>query len=435
MQSGMRDNIADRIYSSFVLPFMKGAFYFLGFFDRKIKRGLEGRKELEKTLASHYKHVSSERGRIWIHASSFGELEQAKPVIEAIRASYPSSHIHLTFFSPSGYDNAIGKYLVPDLITYSPYDDRSSVEAFLDHVQPRLVLFTKYDVWPAVAEALEERDVPTILFSASLGADSGRHLPVVRSFIRRVYGRLRHILAISEEDRASFLHYGLDPARVQVGGDTRFDQVVARKDRQTATPTIPQEVVQAWEERGAFVIVAGSVWEQDVKVLAPFLGLSRSRSDNAVWIIVPHEVDGASLRSIEKRLPDSRRLSGGVRDHDRVILVDSVGQLFGLYQLADAAYVGGGFSNGVHNTLEAAVWGVPVLCGPRHRKTREVQRLIDAGGAFEVKNEREFQFALWQLMTQDDLREASGRKAQGFVEQGTGATGRVLETIGTLNVL
>ena len=411
------------LYNNAVLPLLKGALRLLSFWNPKIRRGLEGREGLQKEIEAHYKRIDKTRKRIWIHVASFGELEQAKPVIEALRSEDESAHIHLTFFSPSGYDNAKGKYRTPDLITYSPFDDDTSIGEFLAAVRPELVLFAKYDVWPNAITQITQLRIPSILFSATLGPDSGRFFPVVRDFNKRVYAQLTKILVIRENDKQSFMQYGIEPSRIEVAGDTRFDQVTSRAARTTSFSEPLSNLRSRWRSQGRKVVVLGSAWTHDVKIFAEAINAIH----DVAWIIVPHEPTEAHLTEIESLVGQSSRLSRST--DSTVIIVDSIGKLFEIYSLADIAYVGGGFGAGAHNTLEAAVWGKPVLVGPRHQKTKEVQELIEAGGAFEITHAAEAQRRLADLLADTPSRETAGAAARSFVGSHTGATERIMNEV------
>jgi 3-deoxy-D-manno-octulosonic-acid transferase len=420
------------LYNNGVLPLMKGAFRFMSLFDAKVKRGIEGRVGLIDEVKSHYTSIDEKRKRVWIHVASFGELEQAKPVIEALRTQHADLHIHLTFFSPSGYENAKGKYTTPDIITYSPFDDASGIEQFLEEVRPDLALFAKYDVWPNAIAMLSKREVPSILFSATLGTDSGRFFPVVRNFNRRVYSQLTRILVIRQSDKDAFLSYGIDDKKISVTGDTRFDQVIARQGKER-TAVLPESLTERWKQESRTIVVIGSAWTQDLRALCSSV---TNHARITAWIIVPHEPNEKYLVEMESIVPGSVRHSLlGNYTTGNIILVDSIGKLFELYALADITYVGGGFTAGLHNTLEAAVWGKPVLVGPRHQKTKEVQELIDAGGAFEIARFKEADAVFTKLLNDPELQHKAGAKAEAFVAKHAGATARIVKEIERLNVL
>ena len=423
------------ILYNLLLPFLLAGFRFAGLFNPKIKRGLSGRIGLIGQIKAHYDSATISGLRILIHVASYGELEQAKPIISGIKQHYPNAHIHLTFFSPSGYDNVIGKFKDAGIISYLPLDSRSEVSAFLDIAKPDLVLFTRYDVWPNFAAELARRDTPTLLFAATATANSRRMMPLVQSLHKQTYSRLTKILTISEEDRAAFIGLGVNSDHVSIGGDTRFDQVAARKALvENADHLLPEAIRQSIEEKGTLVFVVGSAWPEDEGIIRSSLEQSIERGDNILSIIVPHEPTDSHVRSLLATYPEKAiRFSEIVRyDGEPVIVVDSIGKLFGLYRYADIAMIGGGFSAGVHNVLEAAVWGVSVIVGPNHKKSQEVQRMIDGLAAFQVTTAREFDFTFWQLVQSEDLRETTGEKGRGFVETHRGATERIMEEVAKL---
>ncbi len=422
-----------RLYNALALPALRGAAHVGARFNDKMRRALEGRKDLGLSVKRHYSVVDPRRIRILVHIASFGELEQAKPVIEALRIQYPDSHIHLTFFSPSGYEHAVGKYTTPDFITYSPDDSPAKVREFLDASKPDLVLFTRYDVWPNFAMELGRRAIKSVLFCATGGESSGRFHPLVDALHREVYRNLTHTCTISEEDRLAFVKLGVDPTRITPAGDTRFDQVRRRSDDllHRGNTVLPAAILSRIAERQTFVFVAGSIWPKDVAVIRKTVQASIARHDNILFILVPHEPDEAHVRElISIAKDDSIRLSR-IADYHResLIVVDSIGQLFGLYQYADVAYVGGGFGAGIHNLLEAAIWGKPVIFGPKHQRSREAGELIAAGAGFEIANDREFDFVFWRMAKDRDLCTKSGERARTYVQSGGGATEEILRVV------
>lgn len=398
-------------------------------FNPKLRRGLNGRKRLLEEVRNHYSQNIS-GVRILVHVASFGELEQAKPVIAALRKRRPNTHIHLTFFSPSGYENVIGKYPESDFITYAPFDRLSDVRAFLDVAKPQLALFTRYDVWPNMALELSKRHIPSILFAATAADASGRMLPVMRSLNRRVYNALSKILVISNSDKERLMVSGVDPVTIAIAGDTRFDQVLARRDAVATTEILSEHVRRSIQERGTLVVVIGSAWPEDEKIIEATIKQSVGRGDNIQWIIAPHEPSDTHVANLKRTFPRSVRLSNITEwDGEPVLLVDSIGKLFTLYKYADIAMIGGGFSAGLHNALEAAVWGAPVIVGPKHHKSLEVQAMIDTLAAFEVESAGEFDFVFWRLVNDDELRRSTAEKAKRFVSKGQGATECIMSEI------
>ncbi len=404
----------------------------MAWFNPKVARGLAGRRAATVELRDHYSKPAIGNPRLLCHVASYGELEQAKPVISELRRSYPNIHIHLTFFSPSGYENVVGKYEEVDVISYLPLDLRADVSSFLDLTKPDLVLFARYDVWPNFAAELARRKTPTILFSATASNSSRRMLPLVSGLLRRTYSGLTKLLTISEADKAVFTRMGVPAEKIAAAGDTRFDQVVTRKERVArAEGVLPDGIVTDLQEKGTLVFVMGSAWPEDEAIIRASIQQSIERGDNILAIVVPHEPTDANVRDLLADYPQKAIRFSELSNYQRqpIIIVDSIGKLFGLYRYADIAMIGGGFGAGVHNVLEASVWGVPVIVGPNHRKSQEVQRLIDSLAAFEVGNAKEFDFAFWQLVVSEDLRSGTGEKGQRFVEAQCGATHRIMNEI------
>jgi 3-deoxy-D-manno-octulosonic-acid transferase len=408
-----------------VLPVLIAAAKIAAAFNPKLRRGLSGRSNLLQEVREHYaKQIGSQR--ILIHVASFGELEQAKPVIAELRKRHTHCHIHLTFFSPSGYENVIDKYKDADLITYSPFDQASNVHAFLDIVKPDLALFARYDVWPNMALELERRNVPSLLFAATAADTSGRMLPLMRALNRQVYNALSKILVISDSDKNRLTSSGIKAEKISVAGDTRFDQVIARREASTSE-LLPERIRLSIEANSTLVFVLGSAWQPDEKVIEATMKQSIARGDQILWIIAPHEPREEHVSNLKRMFSRSIKFSNIENWSDEaVIIVDSIGKLFTLYKYADIAMIGGGFSAGLHNALEAAVWSAPVIVGPNHQKSLEVQQMIDALATFEVKSSNEFDFVFWRLVNDEELRRSTAAKAERFVAEGKGATERIM---------
>jgi 3-deoxy-D-manno-octulosonic-acid transferase len=421
-----------RLYN-LALPALKMLARLAGLFNAKVRSGLRGRRELMQQLRPHYTSLTGSP-RIIVHSASFGELEQAKPVIAALRQKYPKAHLHVTFFSPSGYENAVGKLCGVDVVSYLPEDTAHDIRAFLDLVRPDLVLFARYDVWPNLARELDRRQIPSIVFSATAAVGSRRMTGLTRSLHRTVYRCVSRILAVTESDAQAFRELGVDPDRIDVAGDTRFDQVLARQQATDPSTILPAIVAKRIEERGTLVFVVGSSWSGDEKTIAPMLRLALERRDNILTIIVPHEPSDAHVNALLKAYGNQAIRFSKLAAYNRepIIVVDSIGKLFGLYGIADIAMVGGGFGTGVHNVLEAAVWCAPVIFGPKHERSVEARELIDRTAGFEVAGHREFDFVFWRLANDAELREEAGRAAERYVRERTGATEKVVGACGEL---
>lgn len=327
----------------------------------------------------------------------------------------------------------IGKYADPDFISYAPIDRRKDVSQFLNIVKPDLVLFTRYDVWPNMAAELKRRDIASLLFAATASEGSGRTMPVISDLYRNVFRSLTKILAVSEADKSRFEQFGVEAQHIIVAGDTRFDQVVAQRIllEQRGEALFPERIRKQIEEKGTLVFVVGSSWESDEAIYLDTIKRSVEQHDNILTIIAPHEPSEAHVRGLLAQFPGKAIRYSKIEEWagEPVIIVDSIGKLFGLYRYADVAMIGGGFGAGLHNILEAAVWGIPTIVGPNHKKSREVQQLIDRIAAFEVSNKKEFDFAFWQLAKSDELRSTAGEQASHFVEENRGATERIMREI------
>jgi 3-deoxy-D-manno-octulosonic-acid transferase len=411
------------LYTTVTLPGLWAAFRLLSLVNNKVRRGVRGRRGLFESLAAAVANLGPGR-RVWFHASSMGEFEQARPIIGELRRRHPGVRIIVTFFSPSGYEHA-RKHAVADVTSYLPFDSRTNAGRFLDIVRPDVAVLVRYDVWPNHLWELRRRGIPAMIANATMRKQSPRFLPVVRDFHHAVYDALTHILTVSEADRSAFDAFSLTHPTVVAIGDTRFDQVSARSAEARQRHLIPDHVVN-----GRKVIVAGSTWGEDEAVFIPALRQLLERVPGLLTILVPHEPTVHHLEDLESAL---RQFTTSIRfsalneySGQRVVVVDSVGILMVLYASAHVAYVGGSFRQGVHNILEAAVYGIPVLFGPRHWNSQESLQLLECGGAFVVTDADELVRAAQNLLTNEAARDQVGRRAAEFVRTNTGATQRFL---------
>ncbi|MEW6701111.1 MAG: glycosyltransferase N-terminal domain-containing protein, partial [Bacteroidota bacterium] len=350
-------------YNGIVIPFIKSFLFVAQLFNPKIRAGIRGRKKLFENLIIDLAGINRKKKMFWFHSASMGEFEQAKPIIEKLRAKN-DVNIVVTFFSPSGYKNSL-KYQHADIIAYFPFDTPTMTNRFLNLVRPNLALFMRYDIWPNMIWQLEKKKIPTFIVDATMRAKTSRKLPVVKSFHKSLYSSVTKILAVSKIDEENFRDFDINSEKIKAVGDTRFDRVY-------------QKSLQAKDKKlfkdgffdGKKVFVLGSSWENDQDVMLPAL-MKLMKFDSAViTIIVPHEPTILHLEAIENTLIgqyDSIRFSYlNNYKGERFIIIDSIGILLMLYIYAHAAYVGGSFKQGIHNVLEPAVYGIPVLFGPKH---------------------------------------------------------------------
>jgi 3-deoxy-D-manno-octulosonic-acid transferase len=399
------------------------SFRLLALVNGKVRRGVRGRRGLFESLAAAVARTGPGK-RVWFHASSMGEFEQARPIIAELRRRHPDVRIVVTFFSPSGYEHA-RKHPLAEVISYLPFDTRRNAGRFLDIVRPDAAVLVRYDVWPNHIWEMHRRGIPSMIANATMRKQSERRVPVVRHFHHHVYNALSHILTVSETDRASFSSFDLTHPTVAAIGDTRFDQVLTRSAEARQRHLMPAHVT-----KGRKVIVAGSTWGEDEAVLVPALRELIRRVPGLLTIVVPHEPTVGHLEELESSLRDfatSIRFSA-LNEYagQQVVVVDSVGILMVLYASAHLAYVGGSFRQGVHNILEAAVYGIPVLFGPKHWNSQESLQLLDSGGAFVVADAEDIIRAAHNLLTDDTARAQAGGRSAEFVRSNVGATERFL---------
>lgn len=351
---------------------------------------------------------------IWFHAASLGEFEQGRALMERLRASHPEYKIALTFFSPSGYEVRKG-YAGADVVTYLPLDRPRNVRAFLDALQPEMAVFVKYEYWGNFLFSLKERGVKTYVVSAIFRPDQMFFRPYGGLFVRML-GCFTKIYVQDERSRQLLSGVGIES--VEVTGDTRFDRVADIVRRAEELP-----VAAAFAGEGRPVVVAGSTWPQDEELLARFISVNK---DHLRMLIVPHEVSPSRISELCSRLRCSFALYTQTTPEEAgkadCLVVDTVGILSSLYRYGCVAYVGGGFGAGIHNTLEAAVWGIPVVWGPNYHKFKEAEGLAACGGGCAVASYRQMEDALNRLLTDS----TAGASAGEYVRSKTGATDKIL---------
>lgn len=405
----------------------------------KARQWVEGRRNWHQKL---YSQLSPNDRIIWVHCSSAGEFEQGKPIIEDLKKQYPQHRVLVTFFSPSGYNTA-GKYPHADIISYLPLDTPRNAESFMELVKPELVVFIKYEFWYYHLHAAAHRHIPILLASAVFREDQVFFKSAGR-FFRQMLFLFRHIFV---QDAASLeLLRSHSINHCSIGGDTRFDRVSA-----IASAFRPLPIIESFTS-GTPCLVAGSTWKDDEALLRKALGDFRGLK----LVLAPHEIDSGHLKEIRDIFPDAvfysemdnrppitdnRRetseehqsnigdRSPVVGHRSSVLVIDNVGLLSKLYSYSAISFIGGGFTrDGIHNILEAAVYGKPVVFGPNYSKYREARELIAEGGAFSVSNAEELVACLKGLMEPEALQRA-GDIARKYVQKNTGATAGILQFI------
>lgn len=412
------------LYQIVIIPLGWTFFHLLGLFDRKAARGIRGRKGLLDRLWERVTRLNPHSKRIWFHSSSMGEFEQAKPIIAELKRRHPEVEIIATFFSPSGYEHS-RTYKLASIIAYIPFDSAANARRFIELIRPSAAVIVRYDVWPNHLWALRRAGVPTFIANATLRRNSTRRMPVLRQFHREMYNSLDYILTVSPEDKQTFESFGLSHPVVEQIGDTRYDQVWLRSAESRTRQVIEPRILA-----GKKVLVIGSSWKADEDVLIPACLRLFGEHPEFLVILVPHEPTLETLERIEYELNGriaSIRFSNLSQYVDeKLILIDVVGILMTLYRYASVAYVGGSFSGGVHNVLEPAAYGIPILFGPVHQNSQEAASLVREQAAFVGENQDDLHGHLRMLLDDERRRADAGTKALSFVCRNTGATERFL---------
>ncbi|MBN1300593.1 MAG: 3-deoxy-D-manno-octulosonic acid transferase [Melioribacteraceae bacterium] len=413
------------IYNFIFLPLLYLIILVVSKFDGKIKTGLNGRKNLFTNLVDGLEKIDRTKKLVWFHSSSLGEFEQAKPIIQRIKEDY-DVNILVTFFSPSGLKNSL-KYPYADIISYLPFDRKKNVVKFIEAANPAILVLMRYDIWPNLVKSLYEKNIPCFIAAATMRSNSNRKLPVIKQFHTYVYKYFTKILTVSETDLINFRDFAIDDSKLKVVGDTRFDRVYMKS-------------LQARQKKlfadGFFdnkkVFVFGSSWEPDEDVIIPaFLKLLKF-DPSVIMIIAPHEPTILHLEKIENTLTGKAKFIrfsflNNYTDQN-IIIIDSIGILLTLYYYADVTYVGGSFKK-IHNVLEPAVYGPPVLFGPKIESSQEAVHLSKGNGGIIVRNKKEAYRVLRNLMMNDSRRKEIGERAKNYVLQNTGATERIIREI------
>jgi 3-deoxy-D-manno-octulosonic-acid transferase len=412
------------LYNAIIVPVGWLVFHILALFDKKVRRGIEGRKYLFEKLEGDVSRLERGAKRIWFHSSSMGEFEQAKPIIAELKKRYKEVQVIVSFFSPSGYDHS-KTYKLADVITYLPFDSKENAERFINIIEPTAAVMVRYDIWPNHLWALKQAEVPIYIANATFRNSWVKNIPFVHSFFYQVYNSINYILTVSEKDKKGFEDFHLLDPNIEAIGDTRFDQVWQRSADSKTRHILPQHIVE-----GKKILVIGSSWSEDEEVLFPALIEYARENPGFLAIVVPHEPDEHTLERIEYNLngkiTNVRFSSLTEYTNEQVIVVDSVGILMALYKYGQVAYVGGSFAQGIHNVLEPAVYGIPLLIGPKHENSQEAVEMVRQGAAFVVNTPDDVQRYLEEFFGGETLRLTAGQAANEFVKRNIGATGRFL---------
>lgn len=410
------------LYALILLPLTFGLIHILSIFSKKIRQGLYPRRKTISNLLKWNNTTQLEGKRILFHAASLGEFEHIRPLIHKLKEEYKTINI-LTLFSPSGYKNIKSS---PDLdyFMYMPFDFGFMWKKVYSIIHPDLLIISKHDVWPMQVWQAKKMKIPMYLVNASLAESSTRTKPFIKSFQKYIYRDFTNIFSISEDDADRFaIHY--PKCHVKVVGDTKYDQVLIRKKASKNEELIPGQWVN-----GKWIFVAGSIWPEDEENIISILIKYLNDFPKFSLIVAPHEPKDTIIRSMEKtfsRWGTQRFSQIGNLKEERVIIINTIGHLADLYKYATAAYVGGSFKQGIHNVMEPAIYGVPVIFGPQHDDSYEALELAKSGGGIVIKNEHDFENVLGSLLKSEEENIKIGKKALKFSAQNTGATTKIIK--------
>ena len=399
-------------------------------FNEKVRKMWRGEREAFKILKQK---VDPNAKYIWFHAASLGEFEQGRPLMEHIRKEYPQYKILLTFYSPSGYE-VRKNYEGADIICYMPVDTRLNAIRFLRLVRPVMAFFIKYEFWSNFLHILKHRNIPTYSVSSIFREDQvffkwyGRNYAGVLKCFTRFF--------VQNEESKRLLE-GIGITAVDVVGDTRFDRVLQIKEAAKQLPICEAFRTGVASSQSADVphhdfkvFVAGSSWPPDENIFIPFF------NEHKDWrlLIAPHVIAEEHLKLIlslikGKKVVRYTQTTPEEAAEADVLIIDCFGLLSSMYNYGDVAYIGGGFGVGIHNTLEAAVWNMPVIFGPNNKKFQEAQGLLKSGGGFEINTYEDFSGLMNSLMNDEAFLKQDGDKAGAFVAHLAGATDKVLASV------
>ncbi len=392
----------------------------------KITKMLKGQQDTLAGLEHKRKSVAPDGFDVWFHAASLGEFEQARPIIERLRQQNPTVKILLTFFSPSGYEIR-SNYDKVDAVAYLPFDTPDRVNRFISAARPKMAIFAKYEFWGNYLSALKKAGVPTYIIS-SIFRPGQRFFKPWGGMFRKMLGCYTHLYVQDDKSKRLLAYIGIN--NVTTAGDTRFDRV---SDILAQAKEVPE--IADFVSRSPFTLIAGSSWPQDEEIYIPWLKCN----PEVRAIIAPHEFNHARLESLRHRLGNGKtrllsEIRGGhpsnpINDNIRYIIIDCFGLLSSLYRYGSVAVIGGGFGAGIHNLNEAAVYGIPVVFGPNHKKFKEASELLRLGGGYTYSGTTEFNAIMNSLLNNHDVCRKAGDSAGKYIHDSIGASDIIFNDI------
>ena len=385
-------------------------------FSSKPAKMIKGHQEVFDLLRTR---IDRNARYIWFHAASLGEFEQGRPLIECIRKEYPEYKILQTFFSPSGYE-VRKNYEGADLVCYLPFDTPRNVKKFIELANPCMAFFIKYEFWQNYLNALYKKGIPVYSVSSIFRPNQIFFRWYGKGY-QKVLKTFTHLFVQNQESKELLAGIGVN--QVTVVGDTRFDRVL---DIHAAAQHLP--LVEKFK-KGALTFVAGSSWAPDEDIFIPYF----NSHPGMKLVIAPHVVSDSHLREIESKLqrPFVRYTQATEENVGQAdcLIIDCYGLLSSIYRYGEISYVGGGFGVGIHNVLEAAVYGIPVIFGPNNRKFREARHLLKQQGGFEIKNIEDFDRLMDRFLTDETYLKSSGKLAGDYVKHNAGALEKIMKIV------
>ena len=391
--------------------------YFAGFFLKiaavfspKLKLFVEGRKNVFQYLEEN---VSYKSDLIWIHTASLGEFEQGLPIIERLKNDYKNATILVTFFSPSGYEVKKNSR-AGDLVTYLPLDTLKNAKKFISLINPKLVIFVKYEVWPNYLSVLNKKNIPTLLVSAIFNKKQ-LYFKSYGGFMRKSLTAFYHIFVqdVASKKLLNSIHLN----NVSISGDTRFDRVlkIVEQDNQL-------DFMEKFKQN-QLCFVAGSTWPEDEAILTSYINTT---SENIKFVFAPHTIKKEAIEKLKASVNKNVVLYSEIDPKDisqfDVLIIDTIGLLTKVYSYADIAYVGGGFATGLHNTLEPAVFGIPVLIGPEYKGFKEAEDLVAKKGVISITTLDDFRVQITQLLNSETYYNGTKNVNSNYIMAHKGAT-------------
>ena len=386
-------------------------------FHPKIKLFVQGRSQVFSILKNK---IQKENKTIWIHAASLGEFEQGLPVIEKLNATYPTYKILVTFFSPSGYEVRKDTDMA-DAVTYLPLDTRRNSKRFIETVNPVLAIFVKYEIWPNYLKELKEKQVPILLISAIFRKEQV-FFKWYGGIMRKALQTFTHFF-VQDENSVSLLK-SIKLNNVTQSGDTRFDRVSEILEGDNNLSFIEQF------KGNETCFVAGSTWPEDEEIIVKFINETQN---HLKFVLAPHNIKTEHIESLKKSISKKVILYTEIEQNDisscEVIIINTVGLLTKIYSYADIAYVGGAFATGLHNTLEPAVFGIPIIIGPEYKGFNEAEKLVAENGILVTKDYDEFTSTLDNLLENPEFLKNTGIINSNFVKENKGASVQIMTHI------